>query len=196
MMDDGLRTRTKIGNLPLGGGVDLEGGSPRKNHGLGHNFGASLSSHQASKMFWSIRVLVTDQFSVNYWSGVRRTFLQSPHEQSAHRRCNIFFHSLLHSRSGTSQQRTRSFRLNHPPNLVICPGEAGYYVGFTVLVCLWSLAYASDLTRWVGLTTRFCVLTMIRRDDPHAIKRDSHGVLHIWAQSWKFFRITAPTACV
>lgn len=65
MMDDGLRTRTKIGNLPLGGGVDLEGGSPRKNHGLGHNFGASLSSHQASKMFWSIRVLVTDQFSVN-----------------------------------------------------------------------------------------------------------------------------------
>ncbi len=26
-------------------------------------------------------------------------------------------------------------------------GEAGYYVAFTVLVCLWSLAYAADLTK-------------------------------------------------
>ena len=43
-MDDGLRTRTKVVNIALGGGVDLEGGSPRKNHGLGHNFGLEVWS--------------------------------------------------------------------------------------------------------------------------------------------------------
>jgi hypothetical protein len=54
MLDDGLRTRTKgLSGLPVGGtALDLEGGSPRKNHGLGHTFGGgSILPQQVLREF-------------------------------------------------------------------------------------------------------------------------------------------------
>ncbi len=56
MLDDGLRPRTKgLAGLPVGStAVDLEGGSPRKNHGLGHTFGGGIISSQKVLEFCNV----------------------------------------------------------------------------------------------------------------------------------------------
>ena len=76
MMDDGLRTRTK--GMPGGNSVvDLEGGSPRKHHGLAHNFGGSVSSHQARRLQTKDSMNGSQKKSLHFWQELEAPFFKA-----------------------------------------------------------------------------------------------------------------------